>query len=339
MEDQLQFDGIAQPPEDRPEDRPEAPGQEAETMRQHGAEVDRPHLSVSNGVGDAKVIADIIHQSQLVRISEIQPPLFQPRLVRCQGAIDELAQSIRLYGVLQPVIVRPVPSGFELIAGSRRVEAAQRAGRDHISATVVRVTDGKAEGIAFWENNGRVDLSGWEEAQAVGEMRERRSSRKEDVTNAAMARELALSGGWVSERLTIFNGLTKEICDSAGASREELVRLSVAALLRAAKRPSPEDRVVALRLEVARLTEPGLPTSTESQAKGRRGKKSKPTQHKAFKVTAHARRGGITMWIDLDRLKDNPEELPSAQTELSRLMDAVNRLVGETGSRQGEVPE
>jgi ParB family chromosome partitioning protein len=101
-----------------------------------------------------------------VVISEIVPNRFQPRRVFDPEKLAELADSIRQYGVVQPVIVRKMVSGYELVAGERRWRASQMVGRKTIPAVVRDYTDSEMTEIALIENLQRQDLNPIEEAFA-----------------------------------------------------------------------------------------------------------------------------------------------------------------------------
>lgn len=104
-------------------------------------------------------------------IEAIRPSAFQPRRHFAEAELDELAQSIRDKGVLQPLLVRPLAepdadASFELIAGERRWRAAQRAGLHEVPILVRPLGDVEALEIALVENLQREDLSALEEAEA-----------------------------------------------------------------------------------------------------------------------------------------------------------------------------
>lgn len=103
-------------------------------------------------------------------ITDIRPNPNQPRVHFDEESLAELSASIRAIGVLQPILVRPVESGFELIAGERRWRAAQRAGLSLIPA-VVRVTDDVSSvEQALVENLHRQDLTPLEESAAYQQL-------------------------------------------------------------------------------------------------------------------------------------------------------------------------
>jgi ParB family transcriptional regulator, chromosome partitioning protein len=97
----------------------------------------------------------------------IRPGRYQPRTRMDQEALAELANSIRTQGLLQPVVVRPVDGGYELIAGERRWRAAQMAGLKQVPAIVREVPDESAMVMALIENIQREDLNPIEEAAGV----------------------------------------------------------------------------------------------------------------------------------------------------------------------------
>lgn len=104
---------------------------------------------------------------QQLDIDKIWPNRAQPREQFDQERLDELAESLKTHGVLQPVIVRPSDGGtFELIAGERRWRAAQIAGLLKIPAVIREVTDDKLLELALIENLQRADLNPIEEATA-----------------------------------------------------------------------------------------------------------------------------------------------------------------------------
>ncbi len=93
---------------------------------------------------------------------------YQPRSRMDEGALFELAESIKAQGVMQPILVRPLPSGqYEIIAGERRSRAARLAGLDQVPVLVREVPDHAALAMALIENIQREDLNPLEEAQGI----------------------------------------------------------------------------------------------------------------------------------------------------------------------------
>src|SRR5712664_3006686 len=101
-----------------------------------------------------------------VDIDLIEPSPYQPRTRFREEALDELARSIRASGIIQPLVVRPIGSRFQLIAGERRWRAAQRAGLDKVTVIVKQVPDELALEMTLVENIQREDLNAIEAARA-----------------------------------------------------------------------------------------------------------------------------------------------------------------------------
>ena len=102
----------------------------------------------------------------LCDIHEIHPSPWEPRRVLADDGIEELAQSIREKGILQPLVVRKKGDGYELIVGERRWRAAQRAGLKQVPIILKEATDQEVIELALIENLQREDLNPLEEAQA-----------------------------------------------------------------------------------------------------------------------------------------------------------------------------
>jgi ParB family transcriptional regulator, chromosome partitioning protein len=101
-----------------------------------------------------------------IDIDLIEPSPYQPRTRFREEALDELARSIQSSGIIQPLVLRPVGSRYQLIAGERRWRAAQRAGLKSVSAIVRQVPDELALEMTLVENIQREDLNAIEQARA-----------------------------------------------------------------------------------------------------------------------------------------------------------------------------
>ena len=106
---------------------------------------------------------DTVHD---IQVSLIQPNRYQPRREFDANALNELAESIKSYGILQPIIVRKIDSGYELIAGERRLRASKIVGLENIPAIIREYTDAQMSEISIIENVQRENLNVIEEAQA-----------------------------------------------------------------------------------------------------------------------------------------------------------------------------
>ena len=141
-------------------------------------------LGASAGTHVAAVVTD--HQLRELPVDLIERGRFQPRKHIAPESLEELTQSIRARGVVQPIVVRPAEDGvhFEIIAGERRWRAAQAAGLADIPAVVREVPDDAALAIALIENIQREDLNAIEEATAVGRLIEEFSLTHQEAADA-----------------------------------------------------------------------------------------------------------------------------------------------------------
>ena len=121
-------------------------------------------------LGDAK-LTPAKDKVQEIRVADIQANRYQPRRDFDEAALAELSDSIKTYGVLQPILVRRLPAGgYELIAGERRLRAAKLAGLTDIPAMVREYSDAEISEVALIENIQREDLNAIEEAKAYGQL-------------------------------------------------------------------------------------------------------------------------------------------------------------------------
>ena len=128
----------------------------------------------------------------------IRPNPAQPRKVFREEALAELADSIRQHGILQPLSVRRVGNTYELIAGERRLRAAQMAGLNEIPCIVMAMTDKESGMAAMVENLQRQDLDFIEEARGISLLMERWAMSQEQT-----ARLLGKSQSAVANKLRI----------------------------------------------------------------------------------------------------------------------------------------
>ncbi len=115
-------------------------------------------------------------------LEEIRPNPYQPRKTFDDDKINELAASIKEHGVFQPIIVRKSLSGYELIAGERRLRASKIAQKDTIPAIVVDFDDSQMMEISLLENIQREDLSPLEEAEAYDQLLHKLNYTQEELS-------------------------------------------------------------------------------------------------------------------------------------------------------------
>ncbi len=139
-------------------------------------------------------------------IEWLQRGVFQPRRDMSDEGLEELANSIRAQGVMQPVVVRPLgPQSYELIAGERRWRASQLVGLDSIPAVIRDVADEDAIAMALIENIQRENLNPIEEAMAL-----QRLQKEFELTQAEVADAVGKSRATVTNLLRLI-GLEPEV--------------------------------------------------------------------------------------------------------------------------------
>ncbi len=148
-----------------------------------------------------------------VPLARIRPSPWQPRRRFAADALAELADSIRERGVLQPLLVRRVGEGYELIAGERRFRAAAEAGLSEVPVILMEATDHEALELALVENLQRQDLNVIEEAEGYRALAEKFGLTQEDIARrvgkarASVANSLRLLNLPVSVRQFLSEGL------------------------------------------------------------------------------------------------------------------------------------
>ncbi|PNS08608.1 ParB/RepB/Spo0J family partition protein [Solilutibacter silvestris] len=134
-------------------------------------------------------------------VSQLQAGKYQPRQQMREDALDELANSIRAQGVIQPIVVRAIGKDkYEIVAGERRWRASQRAGIDDIPVVIRELDDRAAIAMALIENIQREDLNPLEEAQAL-----QRLIDEFDLTHALAAEAVGRSRASVSNLLRLLD--------------------------------------------------------------------------------------------------------------------------------------
>lgn len=139
------------------------------------------------GRGLSALIPETVDTSEKVsrlKIGSIKPNKYQPRKKFNEEKLRELVESIREKGVIQPVIVRQVDGGYELIAGERRFKAVSKLGYEEIPAIVKDVSDSDSLQMSLIENIQREELNPIEEAGAYKELLERFNFSQDDISKA-----------------------------------------------------------------------------------------------------------------------------------------------------------
>jgi ParB family chromosome partitioning protein len=118
---------------------------------------------------------------QRIPVDQIRTSPFQPRRTFSPDDLRELVDSVREKGVLQPVLVRPTPEGYELVAGERRLRAAQAAGVESVPAVIRKMSDREALEATIVENVQRADLNAIELAEGYHRLAHDFSMAQEEI--------------------------------------------------------------------------------------------------------------------------------------------------------------
>lgn len=135
-----------------------------------------------------------------ISVSEIEPSPYQPRTIFDDDRINELCQTIRLHGIIQPIVVRRTTKGYELIAGERRLRAVKKLQMDTIPVIVREMTDSQAASAALIENLQREGLTAIEEAHAYQKLIE-----LHDLTQESLAQRLGKGQSTVANKLRLLH--------------------------------------------------------------------------------------------------------------------------------------
>ena len=144
---------------------------------------------------------------KLIKLEDIVPNRFQPREVFGEKELNELASSIKEHGIIQPLILRPLGSKFEIIAGERRYKAANIAGLFEVPAIIVEKDDNESAELAIVENIQRKDLTPIEEARSYKKLLSR------GLTQEEIAKKLGIAQSTVANKLRLLN-LAEEVQDA-----------------------------------------------------------------------------------------------------------------------------
>lgn len=164
---------------------------------------------------NALITSNLVEEGEQVtevHLGEVRPNPYQPRKEFDAEALEELADSIKEHGIIQPLIVRKSIKGFELVAGERRLRAAEKAGLSRVPVIVKAYSDQQLMEIALIENLQRENLNPLEEAEAYHKLIEHCS-----LTQEKLAQKVGKSRPHVANMLRLLQ-LPEEIRKMVSAS-------------------------------------------------------------------------------------------------------------------------
>ncbi len=208
-----------------------------------------------------------------LQMAQLQAGKYQPRTRMDEGALNELAASIKAQGLMQPILVRPIARSnggatYEIIAGERRFRAAQLAGLTEVPVLVKDVDDQAAAAMALIENIQREDLNPLEEAQGI-----HRLITDFDFTHEQAASSVGRSRSAVSNLLRLLN-LAKPVQTMLMAGDIDMGHARALLAADSATQITLANQVVAKRLSV-RDTEKLVVRTTTEQASANKPRESK----------------------------------------------------------------
>jgi ParB family chromosome partitioning protein len=224
-------------------------------------------------LGEDRAVASVIagraeesvEPSAELPVEQLQAGRYQPRTRIDEGALNELAESIRAHGVMQPILVRPVAEGrYEIIAGERRYRAARLAGLTRVPVLVRQVSDESAAVMALIENMQREDLNPLEEAQGV-----QRLIDEFGMTHEQAAQAIGRSRPATSNLLRLLN-LAKPVQTMLLANDLDMGHARCLLALDAAQQIQVANQVVARRLSVRETEKQVAALTAEFQLKTQR---------------------------------------------------------------------
>ncbi|WP_227395039.1 ParB/RepB/Spo0J family partition protein [Jeotgalibacillus aurantiacus] len=137
-------------------------------------------------------------QIQQLSVKDIRPNPYQPRKIFEDGPLRELTDSVKIHGIMQPIIVRKSIKGFEIVAGERRFRAAKAADLTHIPAVVRELNDRQMMELSVLENLQREDLTPIEEAKAYETL-----MKKLKITQDELAQKVGKSRPHIANHLRL----------------------------------------------------------------------------------------------------------------------------------------
>nr|WP_243875627.1 ParB/RepB/Spo0J family partition protein [Staphylococcus aureus] len=156
---------------------------------------------------DQRITKTKDEQIKQIDISDIKPNPYQPRKTFDENHLNDLADSIKQYGILQPIVLRKTVQGYYIVVGERRFRASKIAGLKYVSAIIKDLTDEDTMELAVIENLQREDLNAIEEAESY-----QRLMTDLKITQQEVAKRLSKSRPYIANMLRLLH-LPKKIAD------------------------------------------------------------------------------------------------------------------------------
>lgn len=244
------------------------------------------------------------------------------RVATDPNADTELEQSIQLYGILLPLLVRQTSEGLEILAGMRRWQTARRLALPSVPVRVCSLTERQARAVTVLENSARLGLSKWDEAFGLLPLLELGADHQEAVILEEICALTSWSTGKASSRRKIITMLTADVREKSEVSETQMTKLSLVVLERAASQESADQRAAVLYEEVYRRRAPWMDSTPSNETDGYPTWERQPGY--TFRTYERGRR--LTLSIRPDRITE--EEKPEIRRGLLRLLETLGPEFG-----------
>ncbi len=254
-----------------------------------------------------------------IPVSEVRSNPYQPRKYFDEVALQELADSIKEHGILEPIIVKKAIRGYDLVAGERRTKAARLAGLEKIPAIVKDFSDEAMMEIALLENIQREDLSAIEEAQAFKNIMD-----KLNMTQDMVAKRFGKSRSYVTNLLGLLN-LPKNVQDDVVSGSISMSHARVLSKFEDVDKVQEMANIIKTnKMSVHELEEISQAGDIEKKNKVKRVNVEISSRHKIYEATLREVIGAKVT------ISNGKITIPFAtDADLDRILEILNIEIGE----------
>ncbi len=273
---------------------------------------------------EGKIPGKFTQQETKISINDIEPNRGQPRTNFDEESLDELADSIQQYGIIEPLVVQKKGKRYEIIAGERRFRAARKAGLKEVPVVVREFADADVFIIALLENIQRKDLNPIEEAMAYQRLIEEHNLKQEDVAKKLSKKRTTITN---SMRLLKLSDTVKEMVIT-GAISEGHGR-ALLGIENADQQIELAKRIVDENLSV-RETERIVGELKEKKEKSEDKKREKKTDNKekAYRIAEDKLKEALGTKVEIKKKNDTEGKIEInyySLDELERIIELIER--------------
>lgn len=271
---------------------------------------DLDNLNVDNVSDFEKNMYKDVTNEEIIELNvdELRPNPYQPRTVFDEDALNELAESIKENGVIEPIIVKKSIKGYDVIAGERRLKASKIAGNKTIPAIIRQLSDDKMAEIALLENLQRENLTALEEARAYKSLQE-----KLNLTQQELAKKVSKSRSHITNMLGLLR-LPNEVQDMI---QEKKLTMGHA---RALSKLEDRDEIIKMAEEIANEKLSVRNVEEKSSEKKKKVETKKKTNE--YKYVQDILREKLDTKV---KIKDKKIEITFVSTQdLNRILEIMN---------------